>query len=117
MLFHPDSDLLWDTWVVEHADQFYLFYIRVPAGTDTTQFTFGCGWDAINLATSPDLLHWTEAGTVLRKDPEALWLGTGMIHRSGERFIMNFSQERPPAGHLLRLLGRPAHMDPVAAGL
>ena len=97
MLFHPASDLLWDTWVVEHDGLFYLFYIRVPGDrlADSPEFTFGSGWDAVNLATSPDLLHWTEAGTVLAKDPEAHWLGTGMIHRAGGQWIMNFSEERP----------------------
>jgi beta-fructofuranosidase len=97
MLFHPASDLLWDTWLVEHDGLFYLFYIRVPrsGGPDPATLTMGAGWDAINLATSPDLLHWTERGTVLEKDPAAVWLGTGMIHRSGELFVMNYSEERP----------------------
>lgn len=97
MLFHPQSDLLWDTWLIEHEELFYLFYIRLPRSADPRHppGTMGAGWDAINLATSRDLLHWTERGTVLVKDPEAAWLGTGMIHRSGGRFIMNFSEERP----------------------
>jgi hypothetical protein len=30
VLFHPHSDLLWDTWLVEHDGLYYLFYIRVP---------------------------------------------------------------------------------------
>ena len=97
MLFHPHSDLLWDTWLVEHDGLYYLFYIRVPAAgpPDDSLLTMGAGWDAINLATSVDLLHWTEQGTVLEKDPEALWLGTGMIHRAGGQYVLNFSEERP----------------------
>jgi hypothetical protein len=100
VLFHPHSDLLWDTWLVEHDSLYYLFYIRVSASgpPDAAALTIGAGWDAVNLATSSDLLHWTEQGTVLTKDPEALWLGTGMIHRAGSQFIMNFSEERP-RGH------------------
>jgi len=72
----------------------------VPAAgpPDDSLLTMGAGWDAINLATSPDLLHWTEQGTVLEKDAEALWLGTGMIHRVGTQYVLNFSEERP-RGH------------------
>ncbi|HEY1617257.1 MAG TPA: hypothetical protein VGG25_06540 [Streptosporangiaceae bacterium] len=97
MLFHPRSDLLWDTWLVEHEGLFYLFCIRLPADgpPGNPELTLGAGWDAISLATSPDLLHWTEQGTVLEKDAEALWLGTGMIHRAAGTFVMNFSEERP----------------------
>jgi beta-fructofuranosidase len=97
MLFHPESDLLWDTWLVEHDGLFYLFYIRLPrsGGPDPATLTMGAGWDAVSLATSPDLLHWTERGTILEKDADAVWLGTGMIHRSGEAFVMNYSEERP----------------------
>ena len=100
MLFHPSSAFLWDTWLVEQDGLFYLFYIRVPTtgAADPAQLTMGSGWDAIGLATSPDLLHWTEQGTVLAKDPAALWLGTGMIHRVGDRYVLNFSEERP-RGH------------------
>jgi hypothetical protein len=97
MLFHPESDLMWDTWLIEHEGLFYLFYIRLPTTADPAAQpgTMGASWDAVSLATSPDLLHWTERGPVLEKDPDAAWLGTGMVHRSGGRFVMNFSEERP----------------------
>src|SRR5262249_24756216 len=100
MLYHPSSDLLWDTWLVEHDGLFYLFYIRLPAAgpSDSPELTLGVGWDAISLATSPDLLHWTEHGRGLEKEREALWLGPGMIHRAAGAFVMNFSEERP-RGH------------------
>jgi hypothetical protein len=94
---HPESDLLWDTWLVEHDGLCYLFYIRLPrsGGPDPATLTMGAGWDAVNLAASPELLHWTERGTVLEKDADAVWLGTEMIHRSGGTFVMNYSEERP----------------------
>jgi hypothetical protein len=100
MLFHPRTEYLWDTWLVEHEGLFHLFYIRVPheGPPDESVLSMGSGWDAIDLATSPDLLHWTEQGTVLEKDPKALWLGTGMIHRAGGQYVLNFSEERPK-GH------------------
>ena len=87
MLYRPEKERLWDTWIVPHEDKYYLFYIRVSEG--------GTRWDGISLAISDDLLHWIEKGTVLVKHPEAVWLGTGMVQKIGYRYIMNFSEERP----------------------
>lgn len=87
MLYHPKQELLWDTWIVPKDRLFYLFYIRVSAG--------GARWDGVSLAVSEDLLHWQERGTVLKKHPDALWLGTGMVQDLGGRYVMNFSEERP----------------------
>jgi hypothetical protein len=89
---------MWDTWLVEREGLFYLFYIRLPRVREPSgpAPTLGPGWDGISLATSSDLLHWTEHGPVLEKSTDAAWLGTGMVHRVGERFVMNYSEERPP---------------------
>ena len=90
MLYKPEKERLWDTWIVPYDGQYYLFYIRVSDG--------GTRWDGVSLAISDDLLHWQEKGTVIVKHPEAVWLGTGMVQKVDGRFIMNFSEERP-AGH------------------
>lgn len=97
MLFSPENEKLWDTWLVERDQVFYLFYIRISpqAGSSGALPKLGEGWDGISLATSTDLLHWTQHGPVLEKHPDAAWLGTGMIHRVGDRYVMNFSEERP----------------------
>jgi hypothetical protein len=87
LIYRPSNERLWDSWIVPHDGRFYLFYIRVSAK--------GTRWDGISLAISDDLLHWQEYGPVFEKHPEAIWLGTGMVQRIGERFIMNFSEERP----------------------
>lgn len=87
MLYKPKKERLWDTWIVPYQGKYYLFYIRVSEG--------GTRWDGISLALSEDLLHWEEYGTVLTKHPDAIWLGTGMIQRIDDHFIMNFSEERP----------------------
>ncbi len=87
MIYRPANERLWDSWIVPHNEKFYLFYIRVSEN--------GTRWDGISLAISDDLLHWQEYGPVLEKHPEAIWLGTGMVQRIGDRFIMNFSEERP----------------------
>ena len=103
MLFTPESDLLWDTWLVERDGVFHLFYIRARPGEERAasgapEPTIGFGWDAINLATSTDLLHWTDQGSVIHKSPDALWLGTGMVHQVEGGYVVNFSEERP-RGH------------------
>jgi hypothetical protein len=78
---------LWDTWIAEDAGTFYLFYLRISA--------HGTVWDGISIATSTDLVHFQEAGTVMKKSPEANWLGTGSVTRVGSRWVMNFSEELP----------------------
>lgn len=97
MLFSAWGEKLWDTWLVERDRVFYLFYIRIgpEAGKVGPAPKLGEGWDGISLATSTDLLHWDQRGPVLEKHPDAAWLGTGMIHRAGGRYVMNFSEERP----------------------
>lgn len=87
MLYRPKEERLWDTWVVPHQDAYYLFYIR-KSRNETM-------WNGISLAVSHDMLHWKEVGPVIEKHPEAVWLGTGMVHKIGGRFVMNFSEERP----------------------
>jgi hypothetical protein len=116
MLFHPASDLQWDTWLVEYDGLFYLFCIRPPrsGGPDPATLTMGAGWDAINLATSDDLLHWTERGTVLEKDPAAVWLGTGMIRRPGELFVRS-AAARPVRGPRAAVLAGRAGLASAAA--
>lgn len=87
MLYRPLKERLWDTWIVPYKGKYYLFYIRVSDG--------GTRWDGISLAISDDMLHWQEKGTVLCKHPDAIWLGTGMVQVLKDRFVMNFSEERP----------------------
>lgn len=107
MLYRPEHDLMWDTWLVERDGLFHLFYIRISpqAPASTLRPTIGDGWDGISLAVSSDLLHWQEVGPVLEKHPDAAWLGTGMIYRVDDWYVMNFSEERP-AGHQVVCLAR-----------
>ena len=87
MLYKPLKERLWDTWIVNDNNRYYLFYIRVSEN--------GTRWDGISLAISDDLIHWHEHGTVLKKDEDAIWLGTGMVMKFHDRYIMNYSQEKP----------------------
>ena len=97
MLYRPVHEVGWDTWIVPHQGRFLMFYIRITPGKvrAAPPPSLGEGWDGVSLATSDDLLHWTEEGAVLEAADDAAWLGTGMIHAVDGRFIMNVSEERP----------------------
>src|SRR5688500_17664718 len=97
MLFRPEHEQMWDTWLVSTGDTFYLFYIRISDSRDpnSPKPSLGEGWNGISMARSPDLLHWEEIGPVLEKHPDAAWLGTGIIHQVNGGYILNFSEERP----------------------
>ena len=74
MIYAPKIERMWDSWIFPHQGKFYLYYISISPEQ------YGKGpWDGISLAISEDLIHWTEYGCVLKKRPEASWLGTGMI--------------------------------------
>ena len=90
MIYTPKKERLWDCWIVPYQGQFYMFYLSL-----TPERIGKGGWDGISLAISDDLVHWTEYGRVLSKREEAVWIGTGMIQKIGDTFIMNFSEEYP----------------------
>ena len=87
MFYKPSRERQWDSWIFKHEETYFMYYINVSEG--------GLRWDGISLATSRDLVHWQEYGRVLDKDADAVWLGTGMVQRVGDRFIMNYSLEKP----------------------
>lgn len=90
MLYAPKVEKMWDSWIVPYEGKYYLYYISISP----EQYGKGA-WDGISLAISEDLVHWTEYGCILKKRPEASWLGTGMVQKIGDTFIMNFSEECP----------------------
>jgi len=84
---HPETGRMWDTWLYLHDGVYYLYYLA--AG--------GEQWDNISMARSPDGVHWSEMGPVLKKRPEATWMGTGSTwksptHEADGKFFMNFSE-------------------------
>lgn len=87
MFYKPKKEIQWDSWIIYEFNKFFMFYINVSEG--------GTRWDQISLATSTDLIHWEEHGVVLKKDANAIWLGTGMIQKIDDRYIMNYSLEMP----------------------
>lgn len=90
MIYAPQTEKLWDCWICPHQGKYYMYYLSLSP----EQVGKG-SWDGIGLAISEDLVHWKEYGCVLKKRPEAAWIGTGMIQKIGDTYIMNFSEECP----------------------
>jgi len=86
MIYQPSTTgVMWDTWMYFHENKHYLYMLhRTDGGT----------LDGISLAISEDGVHFEEVGSILDKRPEAAWMGTGSIWNAGEKFIMNFSEEK-----------------------
>jgi len=87
MLYVPKNEKLWDCWMYHRDGLFYLYYLRISAK--------GSWWDGVSLAISKDLLHWDYVGPVVEKRDVAKWMGTGMVWKQGDRYLMNFSEEAP----------------------
>src|ERR1035437_3568375 len=81
MIFKPDHTKLWDTFIMHHGGTFCLFYLQLRYKT----------WDGYGLATSKDLIHWTDRGTILATEPGTGGMGTGAVWRAGGRWILNYS--------------------------
>lgn len=87
MLYHPASGRILDCWLFESQGTYYLYYLHdffKPEG-------------GVGLATSTNLLDWTEVGIVIRKRDDATWLGSGAVWKASDfeqsgRYIMNFSE-------------------------
>jgi len=94
MFYKPrskETGRMWDTWLYRHEGTYHLYYLAAA----------GEQWDNISMATSPDGVHWTEIGPVLRKGPGVTWMGTGSTWKSPRfeadgRFFMNFSEWKGP---------------------
>ena len=67
MLYRPCHDRLWDTWLVHDAGLWHLFYIRISRDHPGL-------WNGISLATSSDLVHFSEQGPILDKTEIATWV-------------------------------------------
>lgn len=87
MLYHPPGapNTLWDTWLFAESGTYYLFAL-------TRETPESALWDSVRLATSADLVHWEDRGTILRKAPGVDWMGTGHTWKAGGRYVLNFSE-------------------------
>ncbi|MBD3181569.1 hypothetical protein GF312_04700 [Candidatus Poribacteria bacterium] len=86
MIYSPSSPLnMWDTWIFEHKDKFYLYTLNSSEGKRGN-------WDCIGLALSDDLVNWKEHGVVLKSRPNLDYMGTGHTWELDGKFMMNFSE-------------------------
>jgi hypothetical protein len=86
MIYSPSSPHnMWDTWIFEHDDKFYLYTLISSKGERRN-------WDRIGLALSDDLLNWKEHGIILKSRPDIDYMGTGHTWEVDGRFLMNFSE-------------------------
>ena len=91
---HEETGNMWDVWLTHHEGTYFLYYL---ANADV-RVGRGQPWNNISLATSPDGVHWTEQGPILKKSEGATWMGTGSTWKSSTfekdgTFYMNFSEE------------------------
>lgn len=95
MIYRPSVGRFKDGFVLWHEGQFYLYsmYMHEP-GDDSN---FRNAW----LATSPDGVHWSDVGPVIRDAPFNIWAMA--VHPVGDRFIMNHgSFSRPGVQNVIR---------------
>ncbi|MDA7630371.1 SUMF1/EgtB/PvdO family nonheme iron enzyme, partial [bacterium] len=88
---HQETGNMWDVWLYHHSGTYFLYYL---ANVGEHRWR----WDNISMATSPDGVHWTERGPILKKTPGAKWMGTGSTWKSPTfeqdgKFYMNYSEE------------------------
>lgn len=80
--YHAEGKDSWDFWFIQESRVYYAFYLQSPID-QPQRFSD----PTIGLATSTDLLHWTEVGEVLRANPPGMWndgwVATGSIMRIG----------------------------------
>ena len=86
MIYQPRQVAeMWDTWLYHHNGAHYLYYLHKSAGDV---------WDGMSVATSTDGTHYEEHGPIISKREDAEWLGTGSVWKTGDRFVLNFSESR-----------------------
>lgn len=86
VLYKPAGAQAFDFWYAKSADTYFGFYLQRPDGSGNGSAT------SVGLATSKDLVHWSEVGEILRADPGAAWcnqrIATGSTWRGRERWQM-----------------------------
>ncbi len=93
ILYKPSSGRFKDGFILRHEGKFYLFSMYTPGDE--------AGFRNVWLATSPDGVHWTHVGPVIKDAPFPIWAMA--VHRVGDRFIMNHgSFSRPGVQNVLR---------------
>jgi hypothetical protein len=88
--YHSAGQDSWDFWYAKRGNTFYSFYLQCPQNAPQR-----FGPSTVGLATSPDLIHWTEYGEVLRANPPGMWndawVATGSVWWQVDHWRMLFT--------------------------
>jgi len=86
MLYTPAKvAAMGDQWLYHRQGVHYLYHLyEKPPGK----------LHGVYLATSKDGVHFEEVGPIIEKRADADWLGSGLVWRAGNKYIMNFSESR-----------------------
>jgi beta-fructofuranosidase len=83
--YQPPGLNVWDFWYAKKDTVYYAYYLQSPTFTAPT----------IGMATSTDLVHWTEHGEVLGPNPPGMWndawMATGSVFFSMGQWWMPFT--------------------------
>ncbi len=89
-LYQPKGQSSWDYWFAQDRGTTYAFYLQATPETRAKT-----GASTVGLATSRDLIHWTEKGEVLRANPKGEWnngwIATGSVWKHGGDWLMVFT--------------------------
>ncbi|KAH8094017.1 hypothetical protein JL720_4001 [Aureococcus anophagefferens] len=87
----PRNISMYDAWLYVDDGAFTAYYLAKPANAS------GSGakpaWDRVMTITSDDGATWSDAGVAVAKAPGAKWLGSGSVWRTGDAFVLSYSQE------------------------
>jgi hypothetical protein len=109
LLWRPSNPKvnMWDVWLFADPSNaripFYMNYLatcldptacgpRSPGGP-ANAYGFLMA-DGVGGATSSDGVFFQDQGTIIRKDKDAFWLGSGSVLRNADgEYVMNFSED------------------------
>ena len=109
MLWRPSNRKvnMWDVWLFADPSNeripFYMKFLatcldpaacgpRTPGGPANEYGSLMA--DGVGGATSSDGVHFQDQGTIIRKDKDAFWLGSGSVLRNADgEYVMNFSED------------------------
>jgi beta-fructofuranosidase len=97
-LYKPRGQKGFDYWYARSGQTYHAFYLQRPDAAGQGNNT------SVGLATSKDLINWTEVGEILRADPKAAWcnvcIATGSTWRGKDRWQMLFTAHGGPGGNV-----------------
>lgn len=106
MLYAPSGQFLWDFWLIRHAELYHLYHLQAPRSLTNPELRHGVA--TVRHATSPDLVVWTDRGTILEPGPDGSWddmcIWTGsVIERDGRFYMLYTARNKSEHGAVQRI--------------